>query len=58
MARFLAQLGGNFAALKKKCRLYERRWRKMVEIIGGILITWLIIKIGEHKGWTGTSPLD
>ncbi len=30
----------------------------MLEIIGGILITWLIIKIGEHKGWTGTSPLD
>lgn len=28
MARFLAQLGGNFAALKKQCRLYERRGPK------------------------------
>lgn len=30
----------------------------MLELIGGILITWLVIKIGRAKGWTGTSPID
>lgn len=30
----------------------------MLDIIGGIFITWLIIKIGRKRGWTGTSPID
>jgi len=29
----------------------------MFDIIGGIFLTWLIIKIGRKRGWTGKSPV-
>lgn len=30
----------------------------MLELIGGLLIMWLIIKIGRDRGWTGSSPIE
>lgn len=55
MARFLAQLGGNFATEIKNNIIIRKEVAKMLELLGIIILVYALVKIASKGAGAGFS---